>query len=98
MCLKETLPFCLLTAGNGHCSTLHLANMDFLLSSAAPQFWVDIQKSDAATRCGLQGSYWLQVEQESLLLKDLKKALVREWPYELLRRYGTDKVGRGSDW
>lgn len=67
-------------------------NQIYASADEAPQFWVEIQKSDAATRCGLQGSYWLQVEQESLLLKDLKKALVREWPFELLRRYGTDKV------
>ncbi|MEQ2170149.1 hypothetical protein GOODEAATRI_032376, partial [Goodea atripinnis] len=48
-------------------------------------------KTDAATRCGLQGSYWLQVEQQSLLLRDAKKKTVMEWPYELLRRYGSDK-------
>ncbi|XP_030291353.1 docking protein 1 isoform X3 [Sparus aurata] len=40
-----------------------------------------------------QGSYWLQVGPESLLLKDIqKKNIVREWPYELLRRYGKDKL------
>ncbi|KAM4595196.1 uncharacterized protein dok1a isoform 2-T2 [Fundulus diaphanus] len=59
----------------------------------APQFWVMIQKTDAATRCGLKGSYCLQVEPQSLLLKDAKKkTVVYEWPYELLRRYGADKV------
>uniref|UniRef100_A0A7N8WM33 Docking protein 1-like n=1 Tax=Mastacembelus armatus TaxID=205130 RepID=A0A7N8WM33_9TELE len=31
------------------------------------EFWVVIQKTDAATRCGLQGSYWLQIGPESLL-------------------------------
>ena len=52
-----------------------------------------IQRTNAATRCGLQGSYWLQVGPESLLLKDTQnKNIVREWPYELVRRYGKDKV------
>lgn len=52
-----------------------------------------VQKTDAATRCGLQGAYWLQVGQEALLLRESqKKSAVREWPYEMLRRYGKDKV------
>lgn len=51
------------------------------------------QKTDAATRCDLQGAYWLQVGQEALQLRDTqKKSLVQEWPYEMLRRYGKDKV------
>lgn len=49
--------------------------------------------NEAATRCGLQGAYWLQVGTEALRLKDIKtKNIFREWPYKLLRRYGTDKV------
>lgn len=56
------------------------------------EFWVVVQRNDAATRCGLQGSYWLQVGQEALLLRETQKNIVREWPYELLRRYGKDKV------
>lgn len=60
----------------------------------ASEFWVQVQRTDAATRCGLKGSYWLQVGQEALLLRETqKKDVVREWPYELLRRYGKDKVG-----
>ncbi|CAF88083.1 unnamed protein product, partial [Tetraodon nigroviridis] len=56
------------------------------------EFLVEVQKSDAATRCDLQGAYWLQVGQEALLLKDTqKKSVLREWPYEMLRRYGKDK-------
>lgn len=58
-------------------------------------FLVVVQKTDAATRCDLQGAYWLQVGQEALLLKDAqKKNVVQEWPYEMLRRYGKDKVSR----
>lgn len=49
--------------------------------------------TEAATRCNLQGSYWLQVDSEELRLKDVQKNnMVREWPYKLLRRYGADKV------
>lgn len=52
-----------------------------------------VQKTDAAARCDLQGAYLLQVGQESLLLRDTqRKSVVREWPYEMLRRYGKDKV------
>lgn len=59
----------------------------------ASEFWIVVQMNEAATRCGLQGAYWLQVGTEALSLKDIKKKnIVREWPYKLLRRYGTDKV------
>lgn len=52
-----------------------------------------VQETDAATRCGLQGPYWLQVGDDTLLLRDTQtKNIVKEWPYELLRRYGKDKV------
>lgn len=57
------------------------------------EFWVVVQVSEAATRCNLLGSYWLQVDSEELRLKDVQKNnIVQEWPYKLLRRYGTDKV------
>ncbi|KAG7235896.1 hypothetical protein INR49_002094, partial [Caranx melampygus] len=64
-----------------------------IYASADRDFRVVVQRTDAAIRCGLQGSYWLQVGQQALLLKDTqKKSVVREWPYELLRRYGKDKM------
>lgn len=63
----------------------------FLLPVA--EFWVVIQAGEAATRCNLLGSYWLQVDSEELRLKDVhKNNVVQEWPYKLLRRYGSDKV------
>lgn len=56
-------------------------------------FWVVVQVSEAATRCNLLGSYWLQVDSEELRLKDVEKNnTVQEWPFKLLRRYGADKV------
>ncbi|XP_033976801.1 docking protein 1 [Trematomus bernacchii] len=59
----------------------------------ASEFWVTVQRTDAASRCGLKGAYWLQVGREALLLRETeKKNTVREWPYELLRRYGKDKL------
>uniref|UniRef100_A0A3B5LTG6 IRS-type PTB domain-containing protein n=1 Tax=Xiphophorus couchianus TaxID=32473 RepID=A0A3B5LTG6_9TELE len=73
-------------------SQVHMEeNQIYASADEAPLFWVVVQKNDAATRCGLQGSYWLQLEQQSLLLRDTKTKVV-EWPYELLRRYGHDKV------
>ncbi|XP_054881130.1 docking protein 1-like isoform X2 [Poeciliopsis prolifica] len=75
-------------------SQVHMEeNQIYASADEAPQFWVVVQKNDAATRRGLQGSHWLQLEQHSLLLRDTKKKTkVMEWPYELLRRYGHDKV------
>lgn len=68
-------------------------NQIYASADEASDFWVVVKRTDAATRCGLKGSYWLQVGQEALLLRDTqKKNIVREWPYELLRRYGNDKV------
>lgn len=68
-------------------------NKTVIFSSPAPQFQVVIQRTDAATRRGLQGSFWLQVGHESLLLRESqRKNLVLQWPYEHLRRYGKEKV------
>ncbi|XP_069023862.1 docking protein 3 [Embiotoca jacksoni] len=80
--------------GGSASSQLHMEeNQIYASADEAPDFWVVIQRSDAAARCGLQGSYWLQVGQEALVLREpLKKNTVREWPYELLRRYGKDKL------
>ncbi|XP_044041676.1 docking protein 1 [Siniperca chuatsi] len=67
-------------------------NQIYASADEASEFWVVVQRNDAATRCGLQGSYWLQVGREALLLRETQKNIVREWPYELLRRYGKDKL------
>ncbi|XP_077381682.1 docking protein 2 isoform X2 [Festucalex cinctus] len=73
---------------------LHMEeNQIYSTTNDASDFCVVVQRTDAAIRCGLQGSYWLQVGQKTLLLKDIQKVnVVRQWPYELLRRYGKDKV------
>lgn len=68
-------------------------NQIYASADEASQFWVTVQRTEAATRCGLKGCYWLQVGQEALLLRETeKKSIVREWSYELLRRYGKDKL------
>ncbi|XP_066536051.1 docking protein 1 [Hoplias malabaricus] len=57
------------------------------------EFWVTVQQSEASVRCGLKGSYWLQVGENSLIIKDNEtRQRVMEWPYKLLRRYGRDKT------
>ncbi|XP_072240143.1 docking protein 2-like isoform X2 [Leuresthes tenuis] len=79
--------------GSGPDQLLMEENQIYASADEAPLFWVLAQRTDAATRCGLQGSFWLQVGPEALLLRDpQKKNIVREWPYKLLRRYGRDKL------
>ncbi|XP_066234008.1 docking protein 1 isoform X1 [Saccopteryx leptura] len=61
------------------------------------QFWVTVQRTEAAERCGLHGSYVLRVEAERLTLLTVGTQnqileLLLSWPYTLLRRYGRDKV------
>ncbi|XP_046288143.1 docking protein 1 isoform X1 [Marmota monax] len=61
------------------------------------QFWITVQRTEAAERCGLHGSYVLRVEAERLTLltvgtqNQILEPLL-SWPYTLLRRYGGDKV------
>ncbi|XP_061536679.1 docking protein 1-like isoform X4 [Phycodurus eques] len=73
---------------------LHMEeNQIYATANDATDFCVVVQRTDAAIRCGLQGAYWLQVGQKTLLLKDTQKVnIVGQWPYELLRRYGKDKL------
>ncbi|CAK6976078.1 uncharacterized protein LOC128366931 [Scomber scombrus] len=80
--------------GSSSPNQLHMVdNQIYATVTEDSEFWVVVQRTDAAIRCGLQGSYWLQVGQESLLLKEIQKMnIVQEWPYELLRRYGKDKL------
>ncbi|XP_072923871.1 uncharacterized protein [Hemitrygon akajei] len=64
------------------------------IAQATPdnQFTVTVKKTVASTRCNLQGKYTLFVEQDSLILKDpVTKKVIYKWPYQLLRRYGTDE-------
>ncbi|KAM3623494.1 uncharacterized protein V6R79_011956 [Siganus canaliculatus] len=80
-------------AGSGSSQLRMEENQIYVSVEEASEFWVVVQATDAAARNGLQGSYWLQVGQEALLLKDThEKNVVQEWPYELLRRYGKDKL------
>uniref|UniRef100_A0A8C9N6L3 Docking protein 1 n=1 Tax=Serinus canaria TaxID=9135 RepID=A0A8C9N6L3_SERCA len=66
------------------------------LSSPVPAvnaFWVTVQRTEAAERCELRGTYVLKAERDSLVLKDPRTdRILFVWPYRLLRRYGRDKV------
>ncbi|NXT73126.1 DOK1 protein, partial [Zapornia atra] len=56
-------------------------------------FWVTVQRTEAAERCELRGTYVLKAERDSLVLKDPRtNEVLYVWPYRLLRRYGRDKV------
>ncbi|NXH73776.1 DOK1 protein, partial [Hydrobates tethys] len=56
-------------------------------------FWVTVQRTEAAERCELRGTYVLKAERDSLILKDPRtNEILYVWPYRLLRRYGRDKV------
>lgn len=70
------------------------------LSSSVPAvnaFWVTVQRTEAAERCELRGTYVLKAERDSLILKDPRTdRILYVWPYRLLRRYGRDKVGNGE--
>ncbi|NXM72507.1 DOK1 protein, partial [Serilophus lunatus] len=56
-------------------------------------FWVTVQRTEAAERCELRGTYVLKAERDSLVLRDPRTSqTLYVWPYRLLRRYGRDKV------
>ena len=64
---------------------------------AVNAFWVTVQRTEAAERCELRGTYVLKAERDSLILKDPQtNAILYVWPYRLLRRYGRDKVWGGG--
>ncbi|XP_041048775.1 docking protein 3-like isoform X2 [Carcharodon carcharias] len=63
------------------------------IPQAVNQFTVMVQKTEAATRCELHGTYLLIAGKDSLILKDPKtKQDVYKWPYQYLRRYGMDQT------
>lgn len=68
-------------------------NSIYYSRSEVTEFWVSVQKTEAAERCNLHGTYILKADKESLLLKDTKtNEVLYNWPYKLLRRYGRDMV------
>ncbi|XP_078056041.1 docking protein 1b [Mustelus asterias] len=68
-------------------------NSIYYSRSEVNEFWVNVQKTEAAERCNLHGTYTLKADKENLLLKDAKtNQVLFNWPYKLLRRYGRDKV------
>lgn len=61
--------------------------------AAVNEFWVTVQKTEAAERCKLQGMYVLKASWNELVLREAHSSLpLYTWPYRLLRRYGRDKV------
>ncbi|XP_029451864.1 docking protein 1 [Rhinatrema bivittatum] len=75
-------------------SSMEMAvNSIYYSRDQANEFWVTVQKTEAAERCELYGGYMLKADKDCLILKDPKTTKVLyTWPYKLLRRYGRDKV------
>jgi len=65
----------------------------FFFFHPAGGFLVVVQKTDAAARCGLQGTYRLLVGQDALSLTESENSrTIWSWSYRHLRRYGNDHV------
>ncbi|CAL1590031.1 unnamed protein product [Knipowitschia caucasica] len=68
-------------------------NLIYSSREEVDDFWVSVQRSEAADRCGLSGNYWLKAESDALTLKEPQNhRTVQVWPYKLLRRYGRDRA------
>ncbi|XP_064360016.1 docking protein 1 isoform X2 [Dromaius novaehollandiae] len=80
--------------GGGEGPALEMAvNSIYYSRDEANVFWVTVQRTEAAERCELRGTYVLKAERDSLVLQDPQtKETLYVWPYRLLRRYGRDKV------
>ncbi|XP_023803651.1 docking protein 1-like, partial [Cyanistes caeruleus] len=80
--------------GSGEPPALEMAvNSIYYTRDEVNAFWVTVQRTEAAERCELRGTYVLKAERDSLVLKDPRTdRILYVWPYRLLRRYGRDKV------
>ncbi|XP_008638116.2 PREDICTED: docking protein 1, partial [Corvus brachyrhynchos] len=80
--------------GSGEAPALEMAvNSIYYSRDEVNAFWVTVQRTEAAERCELRGTYVLKAERDSLVLKDPRTdRILYVWPYRLLRRYGRDKV------
>uniref|UniRef100_A0A6I8NRA7 Docking protein 1 n=1 Tax=Ornithorhynchus anatinus TaxID=9258 RepID=A0A6I8NRA7_ORNAN len=70
-----------------------LENSLYCSREEASEFWVTVQRTEAAERCGLRGPYLLRTEERGLSLAEPRaREPLFTWPYTLLRRYGRDRV------
>ncbi|XP_038601652.1 docking protein 1 [Tachyglossus aculeatus] len=70
-----------------------LENSLYCSREEASEFWVTVQRTEAAERCGLRGPYLLRAEERGLSLAEPRaQEPLFTWPYTLLRRYGRDRV------
>ena len=66
-----------------------------LLLLAVGTFPVVVQRTEAATRCQLKGSYVLLLSQDAIQLSEpASPQALYTWPYHFLRKFGSDKVRR----
>nr|XP_056711701.1 docking protein 1 [Euleptes europaea] len=81
------------TEPGGQRSVEMATNSIYYSRDEASEFWVTVQKTEAAEHCKLQGGYVLKASRDGLVLQDPhSRQPLYTWPYRLLRRYGRDKV------
>ncbi|XP_069833149.1 docking protein 1 isoform X2 [Dendropsophus ebraccatus] len=80
-------------ASDGATSLEMAVNSIYFSREEVSEYRVTVQRTEAAERCSLRGTYILRAEADCLILKDPNtKEVLYSWPYKLLRRYGRDKV------
>ncbi|XP_044129729.1 docking protein 1-like isoform X1 [Bufo gargarizans] len=80
-------------ASDGVTSLEMAINNIYFSRKEVSEYRVTVQRTEAAERCSLRGTYILNADDECLMLKDPSTMKVLySWPYKLLRRYGRDKV------
>ncbi|KAL4648772.1 docking protein 3 [Arapaima gigas] len=71
-----------------------MAENELYSSLQIAKYKVTVQRTEAAIRCKLAGSYLLSLGQDAMSLLDPQSAqTIYSWPYRFLRRFGQDKEG-----
>lgn len=66
--------------------------------ASCKEFAVTMRPTEASERCRLRGAYTLRIGKGALELwgGPEPRALLYDWPYRFLRRFGRDKVSGGG--
>ncbi|XP_018585825.1 docking protein 1b isoform X2 [Scleropages formosus] len=76
------------SGSNGQQELKMAENLIYYSREEVNEFWVCVQRTEASERCGLQGSYWLKADSDSLVLKEpkTKRNLLVMFSFEAGRR------------